>query len=154
MNDKTFKIGDVAALLDTTVRTIRYYEEEGLLLPERTEGGTRFYTEHHVKRLKAIIHLVSNGFTIDVVRIISGMRKKCKTGNEGSEKVASVIDNSIDDIDEKIIRLEALKSEFFIAKKQILKCKGCKNKPSSKGCPGCPVIKNLTKSEVLNLVWE
>jgi len=154
MNSETYKIGDVATLLDTTVRTIRYYEEEGLLLPERTEGGTRFYKEQHIKRLKAIVHLAANGFSIDVIQIIADVRKKCKTGNEGSKKVTNVINNSIMDVEEKIKRLTTLKSELFFAKKQILKCKGCNNKPSSKDCPSCPVNKNLNKSEVLNLVWE
>lgn len=154
MKDKHFKIGDVATLLNTTVRTIRYYEEEALFSPDRTEGGTRFYTEKHINRLKAILHLTSNGFSIEVIRLIGDVRKKCKTGNEGSKKVTSVIDHSINDIEDQIMKLKALKYELSSARKQIVKCKGCSNKPSSKGCPTCPVSKNLNKIEVLNLVWE
>ncbi|MCP3851392.1 MAG: MerR family transcriptional regulator [Gammaproteobacteria bacterium] len=44
MSTHFFKIGDVAEKLKTTVRTIRYYDEEGLLVPHRT-GGTRLYSE-------------------------------------------------------------------------------------------------------------
>jgi len=148
------KIGEVAELLKITVRTIRYYEEEELLEPHRTNGGTRLYTGQHLARLKAIIHLAENGFSLEVIRLIGNTRETCSTGNEGSEKISDIIDNSIKDIEEKINNLKSLQSELSAAKKQIKKCNGCKNKPSSMDCPTCPVNKNLGKIEILNLVWQ
>ncbi|SEN54129.1 MerR family transcriptional regulator [Paenibacillus sp. OV219] len=51
-----FKIDDVAKASGLTKRTIRYYEELGLLpAPERTDGGTRLYTQMHIERLKQLI---------------------------------------------------------------------------------------------------
>lgn len=154
MSVKYLKIGEVATLLNTTVRTIRYYEEEGLLASHRTEGGTRLYTKQHINRLKAIFHLADNGFSLEVIRLIGKTRETCSTGNEGSELISSIINDAISDINEKLHKLDALKSEFIAAKKQIKKCNGCQNEPSSLGCPACPVNKNLNKIEVLNLVWE
>ena len=148
------KIGEVAELLETTVRTIRYYEEEELLEPYRTSGGTRLYSEHHIARLKAIFHLVENSFSLELIRLIGKTRERCSTGNEGSKKISDIIDTTINDIDENIHNLKQLKSEMYAAKKQLKKCNGCKNKPSSEGCPTCPVNKNLNKIEILNLVWE
>jgi len=148
------KIGEVAELLKITVRTIRYYEEEELLEPHRTNGGTRLYTGQHLARLKAIIHLAENGFSLEVIRLIGNTREACSTGNEGSEKISDIIDNSIKNIEEKINNLKSLQSELSAAKKQVKKCNGCKNKPSSMGCPTCPVNKKLGKIEILNLVWQ
>ncbi|MFK5914434.1 MAG: MerR family transcriptional regulator [Woeseiaceae bacterium] len=148
------KIGEVAELLKITVRTIRYYEEEELLEPHRTNGGTRLYSEQHIERLKAILHLTENGFPLEAIRLIGKTRETCSTGNEGSKKISNILDSSIKDIEEKINSLKALKSELYAAKKQVKKCAGCKNEPSSKGCPTCPVNKNLNKIEILNLVWE
>ncbi|MDH5765733.1 MAG: MerR family transcriptional regulator [Gammaproteobacteria bacterium] len=148
------KIGEVAEQLKITVRTIRYYEEEKLLEPHRTNGGTRLYTEHHLARLKAILHLADNGFSLEAIRIIGNTRETCLTGNEGSAKISAIIDSSINDIEEKINNLQALKLELSAAKKQVKKCNGCKNEPTSKACPSCPVNKNLGKIELLNLVWE
>lgn len=154
MSVNYLKIGEVAELLQITVRTIRYYEEEELLEPHRTNGGTRLYTEQHIARLKAILHLTENSFPLEVIRIIGNTRETCSTGNEGSEKISGIIDNSIKDVEEKINNLKSLKSELSAAKKQVEKCSGCKNKPSSKGCPTCPVNKSLSKIEILSLVWE
>ena len=41
----SLKIGAIAQRLGTTVRTLRFYEENGLVHPGRTPGGTRLYTE-------------------------------------------------------------------------------------------------------------
>ena len=154
MSLKFFKIGEVAEMLNATVRTIRYYEEEGLLLPHRTDGGTRLYSEHHVDRLKAILHLAENGFSLDVIGLIGSARETCSTGDEGSKKVTEIIDSAISEIDEKITDLNTLKSELTASRKLVAKCKGCSNQPSSKGCPECPINQNMKKIEALNLIWE
>jgi DNA-binding transcriptional MerR regulator len=154
MSREYFKIGEVAAMLDTTVRTIRYYEEEGLLVPHRTDGGTRLYSEHHIDRLRAILHLAENGFPLDVIGLIGNTRQTCATGDEGSKKLIGILDSTISHIEAKITDLKALKSELIAASKLITRCKGCRNQPSSKGCPECPLNKNLAKIEALNLIWE
>jgi DNA-binding transcriptional MerR regulator len=154
MTSDYLKISEVADVLKTTVRTIRYYEEEGLLEPHRTDGGTRLYSQQNVDRLKAIIHLAENGFSLDVIRLIGTVRTTCSTGDEGSKKVAGTINSAIKDTEDQIENLKKLKSELKAAYKQLEKCAGCKNEPSSQGCPTCPVNKNLGKIKVLNLIWE
>jgi DNA-binding transcriptional MerR regulator len=154
MSAEYFKIGEVAKILDTTVRTIRYYEEEGLLMPGRTDKGTRLYSEHHIDRLRAILHLAENGFSLDVIGSIGNTRQTCATGDEGSKKLTGIIDSAISDIEKKIADLKALKSELSASRKLVAECKGCSNKPSSKGCPECPLNMNLEKIEALNLIWE
>jgi MerR family transcriptional regulator, repressor of the yfmOP operon len=55
---KPLRIGEVAELLGTTARTIRYYEEIGLLPgADRAQGKHRAYTESDVERLREIIRL-------------------------------------------------------------------------------------------------
>ena len=154
MSTDYFKIGEVAEKLKTTVRAIRYYEEEGLLVPHRTDGGTRLYTEQHIDRLKAILHLADNGFSLEVIGLIGNTRQTCATGDEGSKKISGIIDSAITDVKEKIFDLNSLKAELNIAKKLVNKCNRCTNAPSSKDCPDCPVNKNLKKIKVLNLVCE
>src|SRR4051794_19659521 len=49
------QIGEVAERVELSLRTVRYYEEMGLITPERrTDGGFRLYTEENVQRLLAI----------------------------------------------------------------------------------------------------
>jgi MerR family transcriptional regulator, repressor of the yfmOP operon len=55
----SLRIGDVARILDTTPRTIRYYEEIGLLAdpPARPSGQHRLYTEAEVERIREVMRL-------------------------------------------------------------------------------------------------
>ena len=55
----SLRIGDVAKLVGTTPRTIRYYEEIGLLpeAPSRPSGGHRVYTNAEVERLREVMRL-------------------------------------------------------------------------------------------------
>lgn len=65
------RIGDVAKLAGTTPRTIRYYEEIGLLpeAPERPAGGHRLYTQAEVERLREVMRLKELlGVTLDELR--------------------------------------------------------------------------------------
>lgn len=151
---REYKIGEVAESLGTTIRTIRFYEEEGLLEPLRTEGGTRYYTERQIARLKSIIHLAGNGFSIESIRVIASVRERCKTGDESSKKVAATLDDEIKEIAGRIESLERLKAEIMRAKSAVRKCHGCKNRPTSKGCPACPVKSHLDSVELLNLIWD
>ena len=59
MSEKPLRIGEVAERADTTVRTVRYYEEVGLLpgSEERSHGQHRSYSEADVERLKEILQL-------------------------------------------------------------------------------------------------
>jgi MerR family transcriptional regulator, repressor of the yfmOP operon len=55
----SLRIGDVARLVGTTPRTIRYYEEIGLLpeAPARVSGQHRLYTQEEVERLREVMRL-------------------------------------------------------------------------------------------------
>jgi DNA-binding transcriptional MerR regulator len=58
MHERSYRIGEVAGLVGVTTRTIRYWEELGLLgAAARSKGAHRLYTEADVKRLEELIRL-------------------------------------------------------------------------------------------------
>ncbi|WP_185302020.1 MerR family transcriptional regulator [Streptomyces finlayi] len=69
MDDKHMQIGEVAARTELSLRTIRHYEESGLVAPSaRSQGGFRLYTESDVARLMVIRRMKPLGFTLDQMR--------------------------------------------------------------------------------------
>lgn len=69
MGDKHMQIGEVAARTELSLRTIRHYEETGLVTPSaRSQGGFRLYTETDVARLMVIRRMKPLGFTLDQMR--------------------------------------------------------------------------------------
>ncbi|MFD5182207.1 MerR family transcriptional regulator [Streptomyces sp. NPDC058372] len=69
MDDKHMQIGEVAARTELSLRTIRHYEETGLVVPSaRSQGGFRLYTETDVARLMVIRRMKPLGFTLEQMR--------------------------------------------------------------------------------------
>lgn len=69
MTEGLIQIGQVAARAGLSLRTVRYYEEMGLLSPaRRTDGGFRLYTEDHVDRLLLIKQMKPLGFSVQEMR--------------------------------------------------------------------------------------
>jgi DNA-binding transcriptional MerR regulator len=69
VDGKHMQIGEVAARTELSLRTIRHYEETGLVTPSaRTQGGFRLYTESDVARLMVIRRMKPLGFTLEQMR--------------------------------------------------------------------------------------
>jgi DNA-binding transcriptional MerR regulator len=68
-DDPTLKIGELARRLGLNVRTLRYYEQIGLLPPpERTESGYRLYTAADEALLRFVLRAKRIGFTLEEIR--------------------------------------------------------------------------------------
>src|SRR3970040_1869680 len=68
MIDNHFQIGEVAESLGLSLRTIRYYEEIGLVTPSgRTEGGVRIYTGADIERLRLVKALKPVGMSLETL---------------------------------------------------------------------------------------
>src|ERR687886_1734943 len=71
MTETRMRIGDVAAATGVTVRTLRHYDELGLLVPsERTEAGYRLYDDADLQRLYRILALRRMGFGLDAIAAV------------------------------------------------------------------------------------
>ena len=78
---KRYRIGEIATLSSLTERTIRYYEEQGLIKARRSEGGQRWYTDEDLVYLKRIIELKGLGFSIQEIKKIFEMKDSDRSGN-------------------------------------------------------------------------
>ncbi|MBQ0851775.1 MerR family transcriptional regulator [Streptomyces sp. NPDC057621] len=69
------RIGELARRTGVSERSLRYYEQEGLLTAERTPGGHRDYTEQAVDRVRRIQELYAAGLcSAKIVRLLPCMR--------------------------------------------------------------------------------
>ena len=72
MQTRTWTIGELASEFDTTLRTIRFYEDRGLLNPER-QGTTRVFHDRDRVRLQLILRGKRLGFTLDEIAHVINM---------------------------------------------------------------------------------
>jgi DNA-binding transcriptional MerR regulator len=69
---RTWTIGELATEFDTTLRTIRFYEDQGLLTPERV-GTTRVFHDRDRVRLQLILRGKRLGFTLAEIAHVLGL---------------------------------------------------------------------------------
>ncbi|MFU8836777.1 MAG: MerR family transcriptional regulator [Thiohalomonadaceae bacterium] len=149
-----YKIGDAAKRLGISVRTLRFYEEEGLITPIRTSGGTRLYTEAHLEQLQAVLTLASHHFPLESVRALIAARETGGNGAEGSAAVCAVFDDIAIELQQRIETTQRFIGELMNARKVVRQCRRCTNPPTNEGCPGCPVKRHLHETGLLRLVWD
>jgi DNA-binding transcriptional MerR regulator len=80
------QIGDVAERVGLSLRTVRYYEEAGLLRPvSRTVGGFRLYDDDAIERLLLIRKMKPLGFSLEEMRALLTLRDELAAPGLGAE---------------------------------------------------------------------
>ncbi len=80
-NDGNYKIGELASMFGLTVRTVRYYEELGLLKSsDRSEGLPRRYPEKNIVYLKRIAQLKSYGLSLGEIKEFFALAARDRSG--------------------------------------------------------------------------
>ncbi|MEV7756793.1 MerR family transcriptional regulator [Microbacterium sp. NPDC089180] len=87
MTDATMHIGELAERTGLSLRTIRHYDEIGLLKPSgRTEGGFRLYTQPDLERLLLIRRMKPLGFTLeDMVELLQIMEARATSADASAD---------------------------------------------------------------------
>ncbi|MFD3959920.1 MULTISPECIES: heavy metal-responsive transcriptional regulator [Streptomyces] len=97
------RIGDLAAVSGLTAKTIRFYEQAGLLpAPPRTPGGYRDYPEQTAVRLGFIRDAQGAGLTLAEIRSVLALRDG---GQAPCAHVTALIDQRLADIERRMAEL-------------------------------------------------
>lgn len=88
-----FPIGTVMKLTDLTARQIRYYEEQGLIHPERSEGNRRLYSLNDIDVLLEIKDYLSEGLNMAGIKHVYQM--KLEEERKAKEKNKSLTDKDV-----------------------------------------------------------
>lgn len=107
------RIGELAQKAGVTPRTIRYYENLGLLHPSEREGtGFRYYTANELARLQKIDCLKALGLTLEEISSVIELYFEDSTGIRGKQKVLEILHKHLQETDEKIEALAQFRSEL------------------------------------------
>ena len=107
-------VGEVAKKIGITVRTLQYYDKEGLLPPSaESEGGRRLYTDKDLVTLHQIMSLKSLGFSLnDIKRHLISLETPVDVANALTEQ-ADGIRRKIEQLTASLIAIEQLKAEVL-----------------------------------------
>ena len=85
-------ISVVAEMLDIHPQTLRLYEREGLVVPKRTDGNTRLYSQDDIDKLRRVLSLTRElGVNLAGVEVILSMRERMGQMQEAMEQLVQYI---------------------------------------------------------------
>jgi DNA-binding transcriptional MerR regulator len=115
-----YTISELAALFDISPRTIRYYEELGLVTSEVRESSyqQRSYTDDERRRLKLILRGKRLGFSLNEIRDMVNLYESNPSGKEERQKIVAYVELKLGELDQKIEELQTLKNEILAYKVQ------------------------------------
>lgn len=117
----TYTISQIAEALDISTRTIRFYEEKGLIRPRRTEGNQRIYTHRNMARLKLILRGKRFGFSLEEIAEMIGLAQSNLNEIEQIEKSLEFGDTKLKEIKESKKELELLEQDLLATREKLIK---------------------------------
>lgn len=124
-------IGAASEQSGLPVKTIRYYEDIGLVRPARSENGYRDFLDGDLQRLKFLQRARSLGFSIEECRELLSLYED---RNRASADVREITRSKIREVDRKIAELQSLKR---VLSDLVRACHGDDR-------PDCPIIDDLS----------
>jgi DNA-binding transcriptional MerR regulator len=84
----TYRIGKLAKRIGVNEHTLRYYEKEGLVVPQRDENNIRYYTEENKLWVEFILHMKETGMSIEDLKRYTTL---WKLGEEGIPEMIDIL---------------------------------------------------------------
>ncbi len=134
---RKYHIGNIAKMLDVSQRTIRYYEELGLIAAERTEGGFREFDENQVEKLRMILSLKELGMSLEEINKLIHLRQHGATGAEVTPLLLEHLKERAAEFENKIEKYKQGVAELKSAIEIISGCTRCKNPAEEVSCEKC-----------------
>lgn len=147
--------GDLARHCETTVRTVRFYEEAGLIEPDaRSEGGHRMFKPDQLTKLQLIMDLREAGLSLQDIKALFDLKKGCGSAQQASAQMAETLEAQIACVNKKIAVLRRLREELASMVATIRECEQCDHHEFHAKCDGCDVMHRPELPRAMRLLWS
>jgi DNA-binding transcriptional MerR regulator len=147
--------GARARLGRSTLRTVRFYEEAGLLRVARHEGGHRLFHETELHKLRLASDLREAGLSLSEIKSLFELKNRCASAEEASALLADHLSSRIDAMQEKIALLRRLREELASTVAVIQECGSCDDQRTFPArCCDCEVLARPDLPRAVRLLWS
>jgi DNA-binding transcriptional MerR regulator len=147
--------GDMARLGGTTLRTVRFYEEEGLITPAaRSEGGHRMFSHDELHKLQLVGDLRECGLSLCDIKALFELKARCPSAEDASTKLSDLLEQQIDQMQKRIPLLRRLREELASAISVLRECHSCHDTTFPTSCKGCDVLTRPDLPRAVRLLWN
>jgi len=154
-DDALLTTGDMARLSGSTLRTVRFYEQEGLIRPKtRTEGGRRQFEKTELQRLQLALDLREGGLSITDIKSLFELKSRYDTPQEATDEITSILTTQIDVMQEKIAKLRRVREELSSMMSVISECRTCSGVGFPSKCGNCDVLDRPELPRAVHVLWS
>jgi len=115
-----FTISQLAEKFDISTRTIRFYEEKGLIAPRRSKGNQRIYSKRDRARLKLILRGKRFGYSLDEISEMMGMNDIDMNESDQIRKTLEYGDRKLLEIQTRVEELILLEQDIRSVKEKLI----------------------------------
>ena len=116
-----FTISQLAEEFDISTRTIRFYEEKGLIAPRRSKGNQRIYAKRDRARLKLILRGKRFGYSLDEISEMMGMNDIDMNEADQIKKALEFGERKLLEIQTRVEELNLLEQDIHSVKEKLIK---------------------------------
>lgn len=147
LDGEPMQIGELAKCANVTVRTIRYYEELGLIEPmKRSEGGFRLYDGMALRRLLLVNTLRALDFPLKDIQDLMNARQRNTIGATAAHKLRDVLGVQLRRTDERIAQYRAIRDDIETAMGLLdSECSDCHLELATEPCKTCGYLADAIK---------
>lgn len=149
--EATLSTGDLARRTGTTLRTVRFYEEAGMLKPTAVgKGGRRLYTERDLAKLALIADLRELDLSLDEIKGLLQIRDGCIDAPQLAERFEKALAEQLERTQRRLAALQRLGDEFAAALHVLGgACRSCATPLQRHACSACDV---MTREETPRII--
>lgn len=154
--EPTLTTGDMARQSESTLRTVRFYESEGLITPKaRSGGGRRIFAKSELAKLQLALDLREAGLSLQDIKELFDLKQRFDTPKDASEEITTILSRQIEAMHEKIATLRRLREELSSMVSVISECKHCDDEGTfPECCQECDVMDRPKLPRAVHVLWS
>ena len=142
--DGLLKIGELAKRTGTTLRTIRYYEQLGLVNHSaRTKGGFHLYFSDECHKIEFIKKLQLLGTPLVEIRRLLERRREGESGAGTAPEIIEILSRRLEEIETRVDVYRQIRDAIHQTLGILEVCKECPLKPSKEVCCRCDAVTSM-----------
>lgn len=152
---KWLTTGDMARLSGTTLRTVRFYETEGLIAPSTREGAAhRRFSPAELRKLQCISGLREAGLSLQDIKTLIGIKRQCPSAESAAATLMSALNERIDEMQQRIAVLERVRADLCATVETLRSCRECEAPAFPTQCGSCTRMEQPELPGATQLLWK
>lgn len=147
--------GDMARLGETTLRTVRFYEAEGLICAQtRQDGSQRKFPPSELKKLQIISDLRDSGLSLQEIKHLMALKSGCSNAKQAAREMASRLCERVTELERRMATLQRVRTELGSMLDMLRTCGQCTHPEFPRHCNSCELVDRPDVTRPTQLLWK